>query len=62
MGSKDAVRLLQSTPNELALAFLNRYEADGEDFWNKIVTWGQLETFETKEKSKQWMDSNLPNK
>jgi hypothetical protein len=49
-----------------ALTVLDRYQKDGYEFLNHIVTsdetWVSFANIETKEQSKQWMHTHSPNK
>jgi hypothetical protein len=46
--------------------FLERYQKDGDEFLNHIVsgneTWVSFVNVETKEESKKWMHAHSPNK
>jgi hypothetical protein len=69
MGSENAHGCAQNAENGFGFDFfLERYHKDGDEFLNHIVQVTEDETcvsfvnVETKEQSKQWMDTHSPNK
>jgi hypothetical protein len=68
MGSENALECAQKPENGFGFYFLGQYHKDGDELLIHIVrvtgdeTWVSFVNVETKEQSKQWMHTHLPDK
>jgi hypothetical protein len=66
MGSENAHGCTQNTENGFGFEFLGQYRKHGDEFLNHIIICDEVSisfmNVETKQQSKQWMQTHSPNK